>query len=53
MYALDDLVNAMVNPVYLLIAGGLCGLAPAPARAVARARFARANAAPSTGLQAQ
>ena len=32
LYALDNLVNAMENPVYLLIAGGLCGLAPAPAR---------------------
>jgi O-antigen ligase len=30
VYAIDSLVNAMQNPVYLLIAGGLCGLA-APA----------------------
>lgn len=37
LYAIDSLVNAMVNPVYLLIAGGLCGLAPAPARAPAQA----------------
>lgn len=29
LYALDSLVNAMINPVYLLIAGALCGLAPA------------------------
>ncbi len=28
IYALDSLVNAMENPVYVLIAGGLCGLAP-------------------------
>jgi hypothetical protein len=53
LYALDSLVNAMVNPVYLLIAGGLCGLAPAPARAVARATSKRTRAAPSAGLQAQ
>lgn len=43
LFALDCLVNAMPNPAYVLIAGGLCGLAPAPARArdrsVARRRF--------------
>jgi O-antigen ligase len=27
VYSIDSLVNAMQNPVYLLIAGGLCGLA--------------------------
>jgi hypothetical protein len=32
MYAIDNLVNAMLNPVYMLIAGGLCGLAPLPLR---------------------
>jgi len=37
LYALDNLVNAMTNPVYLLIAGALCGLAPAPARVAVRA----------------
>jgi len=34
LYALDNLVNAMENPVYILIAGGLCGLAPARVRVV-------------------
>jgi len=43
MYALDSLVNAMENPVYLLIAGGLCGLAPARAPARSRARVQRAR----------
>jgi hypothetical protein len=38
LYAIDCLLNAMVNPVYLLIAGGLCGLSPAAAPAPARAR---------------
>jgi hypothetical protein len=42
VYALDNLVNAMENPVYLLIAGGLCGLAPAAARARAPAGHAEA-----------
>jgi hypothetical protein len=37
VYALDNLVNAMENPVYLLIAGGLCGLTPAVARVRVRA----------------
>lgn len=37
LYAIDNLVNAMENPVYLLIAGGLCGLAPARVRARHRA----------------
>jgi len=41
LYALDNLVNAMVNPVYFLIAGGLCGLAPASVRATPGARVAR------------
>lgn len=27
VYALDNLVNAMHNPIFLVIAGGLCGLA--------------------------
>jgi len=39
LYALDDLVNAMENPVYLLIAGGLCGLAPTARRAAPRGRL--------------
>jgi len=29
LYALDNLLNAMVNPIYLLAAGGLTGLAAA------------------------
>ena len=47
LYALDNLVNAMENPVYILIAGGLCGLAPARARAprVASALRARLRSA--------
>jgi hypothetical protein len=44
VYALDNLVNAMENPVYLLIAGGLCGLAPA--RALARRRSVERKASP-------
>ena len=43
LYAFDSLVNAMVNPVYFLIAGGLCGLAPARSAARSR-RHARADA---------
>jgi hypothetical protein len=38
LFALDNLVNAMLNPVYLLIAGALCGLAPTPRRVPARVR---------------
>lgn len=34
-YELDNLVNAMSNPVYLLAAGGIAGFALAPARATA------------------
>jgi hypothetical protein len=42
LYALDSVVNAMVNPVYLLIAGGLCGLAPALRRVPVVAHAAQA-----------
>jgi O-antigen ligase len=45
LYALDDLVNAMVNPVYLLIAGGLGGLALAPFPAKGRAHAGSATPA--------
>jgi hypothetical protein len=41
IYALDGLVNAMVNPVFFLIAGGLCGLAALPRPAPSRARSPR------------
>jgi O-antigen ligase len=51
LYALDCLVNAMVNPVYLLIAGGLCGLVPARARATSRAEHALSTAPPVAGVQ--
>jgi len=57
LYALDSLVNAMVNPLYLLIGGGLCGLSPAVAAVTARAsRVTRASvlparAAPSPGAE--
>ncbi len=54
MYALDNLVNAMENPVYLLIAGGLCGLVPVPAQAEpvvpTRAARARPRAASMAGV---
>jgi O-antigen ligase len=33
LYALDSLVNAMVNPIYFVIAGAFCGLARSRARA--------------------
>jgi hypothetical protein len=51
LFAIDCLVNAMVNPVYLLIAGGLCGLAPAaaPARVAVRARGAPRLREPALG----
>jgi hypothetical protein len=54
LYAIDSLVNAMVNPVYVLIVGGLCGLAPARARApgTARAQHAPTTARRATGVQA-
>ncbi|TAJ01878.1 MAG: O-antigen ligase domain-containing protein [Planctomycetota bacterium] len=38
LYAIDNLVNAMLNPIYLLIAGGLCGFASVRVAAVSRAR---------------
>lgn len=50
MYALDSLVNAMANPVYLLIAGGVCGLAPALARAPASTMPARAMSPAAAGV---
>jgi len=46
LYALDDLVNAMVNPVYLLMAGGLGGLAAAPLPVRGRVRVAPPATAP-------
>jgi hypothetical protein len=42
LYAIDNVVNAMVNPIYLLGAGALAGLAPLRARAPAPAVAARA-----------
>jgi hypothetical protein len=53
LYAIDNLVNAMETPVYLLIAGGLCGLAPARARSprvapVPRTRPRSAAAVPAS-----
>lgn len=32
LYMIDDLLNAMINPIYFLAAGALAGLAPLPAR---------------------
>lgn len=43
LYGFDNLVNAMENPVYLLIAGGLCGLVPAPSRATRSVRVTEAR----------
>ncbi len=38
LFAVDNLFNDMLNPVYLLIAGGLCGLATPRVAAARRAR---------------
>jgi hypothetical protein len=52
VYAIDSLVNAMQNPVYLLVAGGLCGLAqsvaPAPMRRGAQRAWLPPMNAPMT-----
>ena len=53
LYALDNLVNAMSNPVYILIGGGLCGLAHARATAPARERALRTTARPSLAMEVQ
>ncbi len=45
LYGIDNLVNAMVNPVYMLIGGGLCGVAPVSVPSLLRARFAGATRA--------
>jgi hypothetical protein len=47
LYAVDNLVNAMVNPVYMLIAGGLCALRGAPSFAVGTVPEASAAAVPT------
>ena len=56
VYALDNLVNAMENPVYFLIAGALCGLAPARVSALmhirGRARVTRAAPRSTTAVPA-
>lgn len=41
LYAIDNLVNAMGNPVYFLIAGGMCGLVPVRSHASRGARVRR------------
>ncbi|HUR29091.1 MAG TPA: O-antigen ligase domain-containing protein [Planctomycetota bacterium] len=53
LYALDGLANAMLNPVYLLMAGALCGLAPARHRVPARKTFVKQRARAFAGANAQ
>jgi len=50
LYALDNLVNAMINPVFCLIAGGLCGLALVPVRVARGMRVARARERPTAAV---
>lgn len=49
LYALDSMVNAMINPVYLLMAGGLSGLAPVRSRAATPIAVARAKSRVAVG----
>jgi hypothetical protein len=53
LYALDNLVNAMLNPIYLLIAGGLCGLASMRAAVPLRRLVARARKPEAASLEVQ
>ena len=46
VYAIDSVFNDMENPVYLLVAGGLAGLAAVPARRAHAAPRARPHVVP-------
>lgn len=53
LYAIDNLVNAMLNPIYLLIAGGLCGLASPRSAAASRTRNAQLGEPAPSGARLQ
>jgi hypothetical protein len=49
LYALDSMVNAMINPIYFVMAGGLAGFAPLRQRAPARVAVLRVEPRAAVG----